>query len=115
MHRRLWLLALGVLTTACARRASDEAPCDTVGTQVQTIARTELATAPDLDPAIRRDAELRVGPLKDEIAHACKQHAWSIDVRRCLVGAASGSAMRQCAAGLSPEQRGSLPQKGATP
>ena len=107
--RSLWLV---VLVAACGKAGSnDPAPCAVVGAKVRTVARTELAAEKDLPPAQRSNAELQLGPLEHDIDKACRDQKWSVEVRKCMADATSGSAMKVCAGALSPSQRGALPEK----
>jgi hypothetical protein len=110
--RSLWLVVLVAAWTACGKSGSnDPVPCDVVGARVRTVARTELAARTDLPSTERSKAELQIGPLENEIAKTCRDQNWSVEVRKCIADATSGSAMKVCAGALSPSQRGVLPEK----
>jgi hypothetical protein len=106
--RSLWLV---VLVAACGKHAtSDPTSCPAVGAKVRSVANAELAARADLAPTTRRDAQLQLGPLEHEVTVTCRDQGWPTEVRTCLVGATTGLELKACAAVLTPEQRGALPQ-----
>ena len=101
-------LALAILMSmsACHGKASAP-PCEAVAGQFYLLASDELAKA-TFDPATQRAVADQLPAMRDELKDACKDSAWSADVRTCLAAARDHAAMQACEQQLSDDQRAAL-------
>ena len=94
------------LATACGSK-SDAPPCGTVAGQFFTIANEELTKA-TVDPASRRAVVEELPAMRDALAIACHDGAWSAAVRTCMVAAQDHAALAACEHQLTDDQRRAL-------
>lgn len=104
---RLALIVFVVVGAAgCKRKATGDAAisCDRVATQVANVAKADLhaSTAP---AAELQRAGAEIGPLHDVTLAICTDRKWAPEVRQCLVGAATGDAMKACMAAVPVADR----------
>lgn len=99
--------ALAVLVTTACHASSNAPACDSVAGQFYILARRDLANA-TVDPATQRAVSDQLPAMRDSLKDACKDGAWSADVRTCLVKAADHVAMQACEQALSDDQRAAL-------
>ena len=104
--------ALAVLLAACHGRSSAPS-CEAVAGQFFLVANGELDKA-TVDPAARRDVADQLPALRDALKDACKEGAWSADVRTCMLAARDHAAMQACEQKLTDDQRAAL-DKSAPP
>lgn len=100
------IVCLAATASGCKGKATGDAAisCDRVATQVANLAKADLhtSTAPAAEQS-RAGAE--IGPLHDVTAAICTERKWAPEVRQCMVGATSGTAMAACAAALPATDR----------
>ncbi len=110
------LLAALAIAAGCRGKASDGAPCPGVGNRLFAIAQEDLATA-KVDPEIRRHVLDQLPAMRDALAQACTDGAWSAAVRNCLVDARDHAAFEACERQLTDDQRRALDAaaRGETP
>jgi hypothetical protein len=102
--RRFVLVAL--VASACHAK-SGAPPCEAVAGQFFLLATAELDAA-TVDPATRRAVTDQLPAMRDALKDACKDGAWSPDVRTCMVGARDHAAMQACEQKLTDDQRAAL-------
>jgi hypothetical protein len=95
-----------VLVAACRTKA-EAPPCGTVAGQFYTIASDELAKAA-VDPKTARAVVEELPAMRDALAIACHDGAWSAAVRTCMVAAQDHAAMQACEQQLTDDQRRAL-------
>ncbi|HEY1811954.1 MAG TPA: hypothetical protein VGG74_06325 [Kofleriaceae bacterium] len=104
--------ALVILLAACHGH-STAPPCEAVAGQFFLLASGDLDKA-TVDPATRRDVADQLPALRDTLKDACKDGAWSADVRTCMLAARDHAAMQACEQKLTDDQRAAL-NKSAPP
>jgi hypothetical protein len=108
---RRFALALVALATTFALGAchskSGAPPCEAVAGQFYLLASAELDTA-TADPATRRAVSDQLPAMRDALKDACKDGAWSPDVRSCMVLARDHAAMQACEQKLTDDQRAAI-------
>lgn len=98
--------ALLILIGAC--RARPGAPtCEAVAGQFYALARADLGSA-TVDPGTHRAVSEQLPAMRDALRDACKDGAWSADVRSCMATARDHAAMQSCEQKLSDAQRAAL-------
>lgn len=118
MHRHALVLAVvGVLVGvgACKKGADQAPPCGAVAAKFLVIAQADLARAQaaHLDEASRRAVLDQLPAMRDSLAHACTETAWTGAVRQCLVDAADHVAFEACQRQLTEPQRAHLAKSAA--
>jgi hypothetical protein len=103
---RWWLIAFA-LAASCRGKASEGAPCAGVANRLFLIAQDDLATA-TVDPDTRRRVREQLPAMRDALAQACTDGAWSGPVRDCLVQARDRAAFEACERQLTDAQRRAL-------
>jgi hypothetical protein len=103
VHRAL---ILGLLV-ACHGKADSHASCGTVAGNFLTLAKAELARVQS-DEATQRADNDQLPAMRDSLAAACTDGAWSGEVRDCLAGATDHTAFEACEHALTTEQRTAL-------
>lgn len=98
--------ALAILLAACHGH-SNAPPCEAVAGQFFLLASDDLDKA-TADPATRRDVADQLPALRDTLKDACKDGAWSADVRTCMLAARDHAAMQACEQKLTDDQRAAL-------
>ena len=101
------VLYLVLLVAASCRAKSDAPPCATVAGQFYTIATDELGKA-TVDPSTRRAVVDQLPAMRDALAIACHDGAWSEAVRRCMVAAQDHAGLQACERDLTDDQRAAL-------
>ena len=122
MHR---ILVLAVVATACHAK-SNAPPCGTVAGQFFKLASDDLGSASVdepgsarrgsaaegqrgvIDDATRRAVAEQLPAMRDSLAIACSDGAWSPAVRTCMVGAPDHAAFQACEHQLTDDQRKAL-------
>jgi hypothetical protein len=109
-------LVVIALLAACRAKAPDGAPCSAVATRQLTLARADLGSA-SVDPATRRLVEQQLPEIRDALDRACRDGAWSAEIRDCMVQAGDHAAFAACAQRLTDDQRRALDgaARGETP
>ena len=98
--------ALVVFVLAC-RRAPEPPPCATVALQFYTLASEQLEAA-TVEPATRRAVVEQLPAMRDTLALACTNGAWSVVARTCMVAAQDHAAFQACEHHLTDDQRAAL-------
>lgn len=97
-----------VLTCLLACHAKSAAPaCEAVAGQFFLLASAELDKA-TMDPTTQRAVTDQLPAMRDALKDACKDGAWSADVRTCMVSARDHAAMQACEQNLTDDQRAAL-------
>jgi hypothetical protein len=105
--------ALFVLVATVACRAKSGAPaCEAVAGQFFLLASGELDKA-TVDPATQRAVSDQLPAMRDALKDACKDGAWSAEVRTCMVAARDHAAMQACEQKLTDDQRAALDKPAA--
>ena len=99
--------AIVLLVMAACRDRSEPPPCGTVAGQFYTLATDELEKAL-LEPATRRAVIDQLPAMRDALAIACTEGAWSIAARTCMVAAQDHAAFQACESQLTDDQRRGL-------
>ena len=102
---RSLVVLLGVV--AACRGKADAPPCGSVAGVFYTIANDELEKA-TVDPKIHRNVADQLPAMRDALAIACQDGAWSATVRKCMVAAQDHAAFQACETQLSDDQRQAL-------
>jgi hypothetical protein len=100
------LVAVAIVGSACHAKSSAP-PCEAVAGQFFLLATAELDTA-TVDPATRRAVADQLPAMRDALKDACKDGAWSADVRTCMLAARDHAAMQACEQKLTDDQRAAL-------
>lgn len=101
-----WLVALAC--AGCRGRTGDAAPpCGAVAARFLQLAQHDLDQA-RADDATRRAVADQLPALRDSLAQACAEGAWSAGVRTCLVAAVDHLGFEACQQQLTDEQRRDL-------
>ena len=100
------ILVVLVIAAAC-RAKSDAPPCGTVAGQFYKLATDDLGSAGVDDPTRRAVAE-QLPAMRDSLAIACGDGAWSVAVRTCMVSAPDHAAFQACEKQLTDDQRKAL-------
>jgi hypothetical protein len=100
------LVVLAILVSAC-HGTSSAPPCEAVAGQFYLLATGELDKA-TVDPATQRSVADQLPAMRDALKDACKDGAWSADVRTCMVAARDHAAMQACEQKLTDDQRAAL-------
>ena len=103
--RSALLVVLVVL--ACRREPEAPPPCGTVAGQFYTLA-TEQLEAATVEPATRRAVVEQLPAMRDTLAVACTNGAWSAAARTCMVAARDHAAFQACEHHLTDDQRAAL-------
>jgi hypothetical protein len=101
------LLAVLLLACACRGKPSASAPCDAVATRRYTLAEAALGSA-TVDPATRHLLDEQLPAMRDALATACRDGAWSPAIRDCMVQAPDPAAFQACELKLTDDQRRAL-------
>lgn len=109
--RRFALILVALALAACHTKSSAP-PCEAVAGQFFLLASAELDTA-TVDPATRRAVTDQLPAMRDALKDACKDGAWSPDVRSCMVLARDHAAMQACEQKLTDDQRAALNKSAA--
>lgn len=109
--RRLVVL---VLFAAACRAKPDAAPCGTVAGQFFQLANRDLGSAA-VDDKMRRAVGDQLPAMRDQLALACTEGAWSATVRTCMANAQDHSAFQACEQQLTDDQRKALDRAAAEP
>jgi hypothetical protein len=99
-------IALTVVLAASCGGKPAAPPCGTVAGQFYTIATRELGAV--TDPATRRAVVDQLPAMRDALATACSEGAWSAAVRTCMVAAQDHAALQACERDLTDDQRSAL-------
>jgi hypothetical protein len=128
--RRLVVL---VLFAAACRAKSDAAPCGTVAGQFFQLANRDLGSASidsappfggpaspgkaglAIDDKTRRAVSDQLPAMRDQLALACTEGAWSGAVRTCMANAQDHAAFQACEQQLTDDQRKALDRASAEP
>jgi hypothetical protein len=103
--RRILVLAV-VAVTACHAK-SEAPPCGTVAGQFFKLASDDLGSA-SVDDSTRRAVLDLLPAMRDSLAIACTDGAWSPAVRTCMVSAPDHAAFQACEHQLTDDQRKAL-------
>ena len=103
MRRVVMLL---IVAAACHAK-SDGPSCGAVAGRFFTIARADLGNA-TVEPETRRAVSDQLPAMRDSLASACSDGAWSSAVRTCMVNASDHAALQACEQTLSDDQRRGL-------
>ena len=106
MRRILLLASVAVVAAACHKK-SDAPPCGTVAGQFFKLASDDLGSA-SVDDQTRRAVADQLPAMRDSLAIACSDGAWSAAVRTCMVGAPDHAAFQACERQLTDDQRKAL-------
>ena len=98
------LVVVLLLAGACRAKANEGAPCGMVAGRFLSLAREDLARA-TVDPSTQRAVTDQLPAMRDSLAQACADGAWSPQVRDCLVNAATHVAFQACEQQLTEAQR----------
>jgi hypothetical protein len=99
---------LAILPGACRGGAGDAAPpCSAVAAKFLEIAKYDLKTA-KVDEATARAVTDQLPAMRDALAQACTEGAWSAATRGCLVRANDHAGVETCEQQLTDEQRRDL-------
>jgi hypothetical protein len=109
--RRLVVL---LLFAAACRAKSDAAPCGTVAGQFFQLANRDLGSA-SIDDKTRRAVSDQLPAMRDQLALACTEGAWSGAVRTCMANAQDHAAFQACEQQLTDDQRKALDRAAAEP
>ena len=96
-----------VLVAAACRGKADAPPCGTVAGQFFRLANEDLAKA-TVDDQARRAVIEQLPAMRDALAIACSDGAWSAAVRTCMTAAATHAAFQACEQQLTDDQRKAL-------
>jgi hypothetical protein len=113
MRRILWVAVVAVVATACRAKA-DAPPCGTVGGQFFRLASDDLGSA-SVDDQTRRAVAEQLPAMRDSLAIACSDGAWSAAVRTCMVNAPDHAAFQACEQQLTNDQRKALDRAADEP
>jgi hypothetical protein len=89
-------------------------PCSAVAARFLDIARHDLDQA-KVDDATRRAVADQLPAMRDSLAQACTDGAWSAAVRGCLVAARDHVGFEACEQQLTDEQRRDLDRANRGP
>lgn len=106
MHRILVLAVVAVVATACHAKSAAP-PCGTVAGQFFKLASDDLGSAA-VDDSTRRAVADQLPAMRDSLAIACSDGAWSPAVRTCMVAAPDHAAFQACEQQLTDDQRKAL-------
>jgi hypothetical protein len=106
MRRILLVAVVAVVATACHAK-SDAPPCGTVAGQFFKLASDDLGSA-SVDDSSRRAVADQLPAMRDSLAIACSDGAWSPAVRTCMVSAPDHAAFQACEHQLTDDQRKAL-------
>lgn len=95
-----------LIVAAACRAKADGPPCGAVAGRFFTIARADLGNA-TIEPVTRRAVSDQLPAMRDSLASACSDGAWSTAVRTCMVNASDHVAL-QAEQTLSDDQRRGL-------
>lgn len=99
-------LVLVLLLVACHGK-SDAPPCGAVAGQFFRFATDDLAKA-TVDAQVRRAVTEQLPAMRDSLAIACSDGAWSAAVRTCMANAADHAAFQACESQLTDDQHKAL-------
>jgi hypothetical protein len=102
-------VVIWVLFAAACHAKSDGPPCGTVAGQFFAFAKTDLDHS-TVDDNTRRAVFDQLPAMRDQLANACNDGAWSGAVRTCMAGAADHAAFQACEQQLTNDQRKALDQ-----
>ena len=88
------VLALAVVATAC-HAESDGPPCGAVAGQFFTLAQRRIGSAA-VELRLARAVVEQLPAMRDSLAIACSDGAWSPAVRTCMVAAPDHAAFQAC-------------------
>jgi len=100
------ILVLVVVAAACRAKA-EAPPCGTVAGQFFRLANEDLGSA-SVDDQTRRAVADQLPAMRDSLAIACSDGAWSAAVRTCMVAAPNHTAFQACEQQLTNDQRKAL-------
>ncbi|HET9992339.1 MAG TPA: hypothetical protein VFQ65_27595 [Kofleriaceae bacterium] len=100
------ILVLVVVAAACRAKA-EAPPCGTVAGQFFRLANEDLGSA-SVDDQTRRAVADQLPAMRDSLAIACSDGAWSAAVRTCMVAAPNHAAFQACEQQLTNDQRKAL-------
>lgn len=104
-----------VLGAGCRGGARDPGPpCSAVAARFLDIARHDLDQA-KVDDATRRAVTDQLPAMRDSLAQACSDGAWTAAVRSCLVAARDHVGFEACEQQLTDEQRRDLDRANRGP
>ncbi|MEO6777664.1 MAG: hypothetical protein ABI467_32360 [Kofleriaceae bacterium] len=105
--RRILVLAAGLAAVAACRTKPEAPPCGTVAGQFFRLASEDLGSA-SVDDRTRRAVADQLPAMRDSLAIACSDGAWSAAVRTCMVNAPNHAAFQTCEQQLTPDQHVAL-------
>jgi hypothetical protein len=109
------LVAWGFACAGCHRGGADNGPpCSAVATRFLDLATHDLAQA-KVDDLARRAVTDQLPAMRDALAQACVERAWSAAVRSCLVQAGDHASFEACERQLTDEQRRDLDRANRAP
>lgn len=104
---------LALIAAACRGKA-DAPPCGTVAGQFFRLANEDLAKA-TVDDQARRAVIEQLPAMRDALAIACSDGAWSAAVRTCMAAATDHAAFQACEQQLTDDQRKALDRAALGP
>ena len=105
MHRGALVVTLAI-ASGCRGR-SDAPPCATVAGRFFAIARAELGSA-NPPEELRKAVADQLPAMRDSLAQACEDGAWTAQVRECMVRAEDHVALQACERALTEDQQRAL-------
>ena len=109
---RRFVLAVLLVGLAACHSTPSAPPCEAVAGQFFLLATGELDKA-TVDPATQRAVADQLPAMRDALKDACKDGAWSADVRTCMLAARDHAAIQACEQKLTDDQRAALSKPAA--
>jgi hypothetical protein len=110
------VIGLALTAPGCGKGKNAGATCDAVGARFLAVARKQLddaSKAGDLEGETRTRIDNHIPAIRDAMVRACKENAWTAEVRACFASADDDGKMKACYQAMPPEQRALLEKAAA--